>query len=124
MNPVEKAIRSVDCWQQRHPVIGLLLAFTAVLSVVLRENPELHDKLVNSAFAEFPIVGSQIQEELGIEAFSSTAVSLTVGVLSRQSERYGPANGTRSTCPTWIKSGSLILSRLAVNSRGHRLGSP
>jgi hypothetical protein len=121
MNPVEKAIRSVDCWQQRHPVIGLLLAFTAVLSVVLRENPELHDKLVNSAFA---IVGSQIQEELGIEAFSSTAVSLTVGVLSRQSERYGPANGTRSTCPTWIKSGSLILSRLAVNSRGHRLGSP
>jgi membrane protein len=111
MNPVERAIRGVDCWQQRHPIVAfpvavvkkfgddqagnlvsllayygfvatfpLLLAFTAVLSVALRENPELHDKLVNSAFAEFPIVGSQIQEELGIEAFSSTALSLAVGI--------------------------------------------
>lgn len=111
MNPFERAIRAVDRWQQRHPVVGfpvavvkkfgddqagnlvalltyyaflatfpLLLAFTAILSVALRRYPELHDRLVNSAFAEFPIVGTQIQDQLGIENFSSTTVSLLIGI--------------------------------------------
>jgi hypothetical protein len=37
---------------------------------------------------------------------------------------YGPANGTRSTCPIRIRSGSVMVSRLAMNSRGHKLPSP
>jgi hypothetical protein len=37
----------------------LLLAFTAILGVILREHPGLHAKLVNSAFAEFPIIGAK-----------------------------------------------------------------
>ena len=58
----------------------LLLAFTAILGVVLREHPGLHAKLVNSAFAEFPIIGGQIHDQLGVEAFSSTFLSLMIGV--------------------------------------------
>jgi hypothetical protein len=46
----------------------------------------------------------------------------TQGVYLR-SGLYGPSNGIRRTWPTWIRSGSLILSRLAVNSRGHKLPS-
>lgn len=58
----------------------LLLAFTAVLGVVLRSHPDLHAKVVSSAFAEFPIVGGQIHDQLGVEAFSGTAPSLLIGV--------------------------------------------
>jgi membrane protein len=58
----------------------LLLAFTAVLGVALRRHAELHEKLVNSAFAEFPIVGGQIHDQLGVEAFTGTFPSLMIGV--------------------------------------------
>lgn len=58
----------------------LLLAFTAVLGVVLRSHPDLHAKVVSSAFAEFPIVGAQIHDQLGVEAFSGTVPSLLIGV--------------------------------------------
>ncbi len=58
----------------------LLLAFTAILGVILQEHPGLHAKLVNSAFAEFPIIGGQIHDQLGVEAFSSTFTSLMIGV--------------------------------------------
>lgn len=57
----------------------LLLVFTAILGVVLRGHPGLHQKLVNSAFAEFPIVGGQIHAQLGVEAFSGPVLSLVVG---------------------------------------------
>jgi hypothetical protein len=42
----------------------LLLALTTILGVALRRNPELHRDLVNSAFAEFPIIGAQIHDQL------------------------------------------------------------
>src|SRR6185312_10188494 len=58
----------------------LLLAFTAILGVTLREYPGLHAKLVNSAFSEFPIIGGQIHDQLGVETFSSTLPSLMIGV--------------------------------------------
>jgi len=57
----------------------LLLAFTAVLGVALRSHPGLHQKVVSSAFAEFPIVGGQIHDQLGVEAFSGTFLSLLFG---------------------------------------------
>jgi membrane protein len=131
MNGIEKAIRGIDCWQQRHPVVGfpvavvkkfgddqagnlvallayygfvaafpLLLAFTAILSVALRQSPELHDTLVNSAFAEFPIIGSQIHEELGIEKFSSTALSLTIGIAGALIGGRGFAHALQNTLKT------------------------
>ena len=49
--------------------------FTAILGVALRKYPELHAKLVNSAFAEFPIVGAQIHQQLGVEQFSGTGLA-------------------------------------------------
>jgi membrane protein len=131
MNAVERGLRRVDGWQQRHPVVAfpvavvkkfgddqagnlvalltyygfvatfpLLLAFTAVLSVALRENRELHDTLVNSAFAEFPIIGSQIHQQLGVEAFSGTALSLTIGILGALFGARGFAQALQNTLNT------------------------
>ena len=47
----------------------LLLALTTILGVALRKNPELQRDLVNSAFAEFPIIGAQIHDQLGVATF-------------------------------------------------------
>jgi uncharacterized BrkB/YihY/UPF0761 family membrane protein len=44
----------------------LLLALTTNLGLVLRNSPKLQRDLVNSAFAEFPIIGTQIHEQLGV----------------------------------------------------------
>jgi membrane protein len=131
MNPVERAIRSVDCWQQRHPVVAfpiavvkkfgddqagqlvallayyaflaafpLLLAFTAVLAVALRRYPRLHDTLVNSAFAEFPIVGRQIHEQLGVESFTATSLSLAIGIVGAVIGGRGFAHALQHTLNT------------------------
>jgi membrane protein len=131
MNAIERGIRSVDCWQQRHPLVAfpvavvkkfgddqagnlvallayygflatfpLLLALTAVLGVVLRQNPELHDKLVNSAFAEFPIVGEEIHEQLGVERFSGTTFALTAGIVVAVLGGRGFAHALQNTLNT------------------------
>jgi membrane protein len=128
MNPIERAIRRIDCWQQRHPVAGfliavvkkfgddeagdlvslltyyafvatfpMLLAFTAVVAVALRKYPKLHDILVNSTFAEFPIVGVQIHDQLGVEAFSGTSLSLTIGILGALLGGRGFAHALQKT---------------------------
>ena len=47
----------------------LLLALTTILGVALRKYPELQRDLVNSAFAEFPIIGAQIHDQLGVATF-------------------------------------------------------
>jgi membrane protein len=78
----------------------LLLAFTAILGVTLREYPGLHAKLVNSAFAEFPIIGGQIHDQLGVEAFSSTFPSLMIGVAGALVGGRGFAHTLQNTLNT------------------------
>jgi YihY family inner membrane protein len=134
MNAVERAIRSADCWQQRHPVVAfpvavvkkfgddeagnlvalltyyaflatfpLLLAFTAILGVALHRYPELHAKLVNSAFAEFPIVGTQIHQQLGVEQISGTTFALTAGIVVAVLGARGFAHALQNTLNTlWV----------------------
>lgn len=58
----------------------LLLAFSALLGVTLRSHPDLHQKAVNSALAEFPIIGGQIHDQLGVEHLSGTLPSLLIGI--------------------------------------------
>jgi YihY family inner membrane protein len=58
----------------------LLLAFSAVVGVTLRSHPGLHQKAVSSALAEFPIIGGQIHDQLGVEHLSGALPSLVIGV--------------------------------------------
>jgi membrane protein len=130
-NPVERIVRRIDSWQQRHTIIGfpvalikkfgddeagnlvsllaynsflatfpLLLAFTAVLGVALRSHPELHQKAMSSAFAEFPIVGGQIHDQLGVEAFSGTFPSLIIGIAGALIGGRGFAHAMQKTLNT------------------------
>jgi membrane protein len=130
MNPVERAVRGFDGWQQRHPLVGfpiavvkkfgddqagyhvsllayyafvaafpLLLAMTAIIGAVLRSHPKLQQHLVNSAFAEFPIVGGQMHQQLEVANFGSS-LSLIVGVLGSLYGARGFANSLQNTLNT------------------------
>lgn len=81
-------------------VFPLLLALTAVTGVVLRGNPKLQGKLLNSAFAEFPIVGGQIHQQLGVASFGHTTLSLTIGILGALYGARGFANALQNTLNT------------------------
>jgi membrane protein len=78
----------------------LLLALTAVVGFALRRFPRLEDKLIRSAFAEFPIVGGQIHNELGVAAFSNTLFGLIVGVVGALIGARGFANALQNTMNT------------------------
>ena len=81
-------------------VFPLLLVLTAVTGVVLRDHPQLQGKLLNSAFAEFPIIGGQIHQQLGVAAFGHTTLSLTVGILGALYGARGFANALQNTLNT------------------------
>jgi membrane protein len=128
MNPLERAARGFDGWQQRHAILAfplatikkfgddqagflvallsyyafvatfpLLLSLTAITGVVLRDHPKLQEKLLNSAFAEFPIIGGQIHQQLGVSAFGHTTVSLIVGILGALYGARGFATALQNT---------------------------
>ncbi|MBW8711299.1 MAG: YihY/virulence factor BrkB family protein, partial [Mycobacterium sp.] len=58
------------------------------------------EKLVNSAFAEFPIVGAEIHQQLGVEKFSGTGLALTAGVVVALLGGRGFAHAMQNTLNT------------------------
>lgn len=56
----------------------LLLVFVTALRIVLRNNTTLQHDLLNSALADFPIIGSQLRKNL--HGLSSEGVGLAVGI--------------------------------------------
>ncbi|MBV9353131.1 MAG: YihY/virulence factor BrkB family protein [Mycobacterium sp.] len=78
----------------------LLLALTAIAGAVLRAHPTIQEHLLNSAFAEFPIVGGQIHQQLGVATFGGTTISLIVGFLGAMYGARGFANGLQNALNT------------------------
>ena len=110
MNTIERRVRAVDGWQQRHLVPGfvfgivkkfgddragslaalfayyafvavfpLLLALTTVLGVVLNGHPGLRHRVLTSALADFPIIGTQVVH--AIHPLHGSTFTLIVGLL-------------------------------------------
>jgi membrane protein len=77
----------------------LLLALTTVVGVALRKSPRLQHELVNSAFAEFPIIGTRIHDQLGVASFGNAA-SLAIGLLGALLGGRGFANAVQNTMST------------------------
>lgn len=110
MNPIERAVRSVDGFQQRHRVLavpfavvkkfgddkagslaallayyGLLSLFPMLLVLVtiagLFLKPGTEHRLVHSTVAQFPIIGNQLVSPGGIRALHRRSiVGLAVGI--------------------------------------------
>lgn len=109
-NPIERPLRALDAWQQRHRVpailvavvkkygddaagnsvalltyyafvatFPLLLVLVTVSEIVLRNHPDLQKQLLNSALAEFPVVGPTLQQS--VRTPTGTGVALAVGIV-------------------------------------------
>jgi YihY family inner membrane protein len=57
----------------------LLLVLVTVLNIVLKDNPSLRVSLLNSALAQYPVIGLQIKDSLG--AIPGTGLPLVIGAV-------------------------------------------
>jgi YihY family inner membrane protein len=59
----------------------LLLVLITVLSLVLRDDPALQKQLLDSALAEYPVIGPQLRGPHGLQPISATGISLVIGLV-------------------------------------------
>ena len=110
MNRIERVLRAVDRFQQRHSVLGfpigvvkkfgddgagkyaallayygffsvfpLGLVFITVIGYVLANDPELRQRVIDTAIDQFPVLGPQLQNS--IETIQGSGIGLVVGIL-------------------------------------------
>jgi YihY family inner membrane protein len=58
----------------------LLLVLVSVLGIVLRGNPSLRQSILDSALAQFPVIGDQLEENVGALT-GGNSVTLGLGIL-------------------------------------------
>ena len=110
MNPVERVVRQVDAFQQRHRVTGfafgvvkkfgddragslaaliayyaflaifpLLLLLVTILGFVAQNNADFQHRLVDSALADFPIIGNQIAKN--VKSLPASGFGLAISLI-------------------------------------------
>ncbi|MER7757887.1 YihY/virulence factor BrkB family protein [Kitasatospora sp. NPDC097643] len=110
MNPVERTLRTLDAYQQRHRVPGLavgvvkkygddrggllaaliayygfvaliplLLLLSTALGFVLHGHPGAQRAVVDSALADFPIIGDQLRQN--VHSLQGSGLALAIGML-------------------------------------------
>ena len=57
----------------------LLLVFVTILGLVLRDNPSLQQRIVDSALANFPVIGTQISSN--VRALPGSGLVLGIGIV-------------------------------------------
>lgn len=78
----------------------LLLVLVTVLNIVLANNPSLHKELLNSALAQYPVIGTQITASLG--SISGTGVPLIFGIIFLLLGTRGLAGAMQNAiCEAW-----------------------
>ena len=75
-------------------IFPMLLVLVTVLGYVLADNPKLQNDIVNSALAEFPIIGDQIRENIG--SVRGNGIALVVGILVTFYGGLGFANSAQN----------------------------
>ncbi len=71
----------------------LLLVLVTVLGFVLEGNPSLREDILNSALADFPIIGDQIQRSVG--SVRGSGVGLAIGIAFTFYGGLGVANAAQ-----------------------------
>ncbi|MFJ6382372.1 YihY/virulence factor BrkB family protein [Kitasatospora sp. NPDC092039] len=110
MNPIERGLRAVDGFQQRHRATGLvvgvvrkygddrggllsalityygfvaliplLLLLSTALGFVLHGHPDAQRAVVDSALADFPIIGDQLRQN--VHSLEGSGLALLIGAL-------------------------------------------
>src|SRR2546430_1341512 len=55
-------------------IFPLLLLLVTVLDIVLKNHPDLRQKLLNSALEHYPVIGTQLKQSIG--GLSQTGIAL------------------------------------------------
>ena len=61
-------------------VFPLLLAFVSIVGFVLQDDPGRRDDILNSAYAELPVVGPLVRGDIGTIGGSGVALAVGIGV--------------------------------------------
>jgi membrane protein len=92
-------------------IFPFLLILVTVLGWLLRDNPELQERVLDSAVADFPVIGQQLQEN--VTSLDRTGVALIVGLVIATLGLRGVANTAQDA-----------LNKLWGVPRVHRPGFP
>jgi membrane protein len=71
----------------------LLLVLVTVLGLLLRGNPELQHRLLNSALADFPVIGQQLKTN--INGIGRSGIGLVIGIIGSLLGARGLADATQ-----------------------------
>jgi Virulence factor BrkB len=73
----------------------LLLLLVTILGFVLDGDPDLQAKLIDSALVQFPVIGSQLREN--VQSLKGSGIGLAVGILATRYGCLGAAMASRFT---------------------------
>ncbi len=76
----------------------LLLVFVTVLDLVLKGDPALQQRLLSSAFGQFPVIGSHLQDS--INSLNATGPALVIGLILTFLGARGVANAMQNALNT------------------------
>ncbi|HMD94538.1 MAG TPA: YihY/virulence factor BrkB family protein [Trebonia sp.] len=78
----------------------LLLVFVTVLNITLKNNPTLQHQLLNSALAQYPVIGDEIKNNL--HAPNTSGLPLVIGIVVLLLGARGVANAIQNAlCEVW-----------------------
>lgn len=78
----------------------LLLLLTTVLDILLKNDPHLRDELINSALAQYPVIGQTIRQQQG--SLPASGLPLVFGALFLLFGARGVANAMQNAlCSVW-----------------------
>lgn len=81
-------------------IFPLLLILATVLNIVLRNNRSLQQDLINSALAQYPVIGQQIKANLG--TIPGTGLPLIIGIVFLLLGARGVAGAMQNAmCVVW-----------------------
>jgi len=110
----------------------LLLVLVTILEFALRGDPDLQQRLLDSALSEFPIVGDQLRDNLG--SLSGSGVTLAVGLVVALIGARGVAATFQRVCnklwgipyvhrPSFARSAIRTVAILALLITGAVIGA-
>lgn len=92
------SLAAVLAWSAMAAVFPLLLVLVTVLALVLHNDPSLQHKILNSALAEFPVIGPQLKNN--INSMQGAGVGLAIGVIGTFLGARGVASAAQNAMNT------------------------
>jgi membrane protein len=79
-------------------IFPLLLVLATVLDIVLGRDPALRQKILGSAFGQFPVIGTQLKAN--VHSLHQTGLALVIGIVLTFLGTRGVAGAVQNACNT------------------------